>query len=771
MDSDAGLVTGEYFLNHQLVTYQSQGQNIGIDLQYSSAQADPTPVVQYQFTTPVAGDSSSITSINAQVSLAGVVQGDATTYNTPDGLTDGETYDIPLQVDASELPTGVYTYTMTVTENFGSEDDRRRVTTTDQGSVNVVNESSDPLGAGWSVGGLQQLSQLATDGPVLITAGQQGTEAFQPAYTEGQTYVQDLALATTLGRRRSWPMTARATSRRRVSASDTVVGTAAGDFNSDGEPDLAVVTSSTLAIELNNGSGGFTAGDSYTIPSGYEAKGVVVGNFTGHDNSDLDIAVLLASTSTDAYSVAVYTGTGDGTLRHAGDLGGRQRRRRRAPQPDSIVAADFNGDGKTDVAFITDDGLLDVMLATSGGSMSSATSLTLPSGHLAVGVTTLDYNDDGDTDLVVEAKNTNVEEGGDPFVSLDLFDRRRLGRFQRYRRPTRRSASRRRRDRAGRRRLPGLEHGPRGRRARRSGDGDATTSTSSRSRPPATWGTGVIHYCWPMTAERRHATGQHRGRRPQRVGQAEHRPDRRHGQDLGPARRPRQQPVPAGRGHQRRVDRRRDRHAGRGALHGHRRDRGLPRPHQRPSTLVQNEDGSWTRTYPDGTVIQFNSSGQETSETDRNGNTFTYAYVASGAAAGAWPRSPTPWGWSRRWPITIWLYQYDHRPRRARHDLHGRRPRQPDRDRRPRRRDHRVRLLRRPRTTRPRPRPTPTAIRRRPHYNSFGQLTSETLFDGTSTTVDRPGAEQRPPGPGRQRLAVDRLRGKRHRPRRPTPPR
>ena len=184
----------EPFLTH----YTNRGfiQDIGINLQYSSAQADPNPVVQYQFTTPLAGDSSSITSINAQVSIAGVVQGDATTYNTPDGLTDGETYYIPLQVNATELPTGVYTYTMTVTENFGSGEDETSITSTDVGSVNVVNESSDPLGAGWSVGGLQQLSQLTTDGPVLITAGQQGTEAFQPAYSEGQTYVQDLALAT-----------------------------------------------------------------------------------------------------------------------------------------------------------------------------------------------------------------------------------------------------------------------------------------------------------------------------------------------------------------------------------------------------------------------------------------------------------------------------------------------------------------------------------------------------------------------------------------------
>jgi hypothetical protein len=158
VNSDAGLVTGEYFLDHQLVTYQSQGQENGIDLQYSSAQADPTPVVQYQFTTPPAGDSAAITSVTAQVNLAGVVQGAAATYNTPGGLQDGTTSNIPLQVNASALATGAYSYTMTVTENFGSGSSETSLTSTDQGYVNVVNAASDPLGAGWSVGGLQHLS-------------------------------------------------------------------------------------------------------------------------------------------------------------------------------------------------------------------------------------------------------------------------------------------------------------------------------------------------------------------------------------------------------------------------------------------------------------------------------------------------------------------------------------------------------------------------------------------------------------------------------------
>ena len=634
--SDAGLVTGDYFQDHQLVTYQSQGQALGIDLQYASGQADPEPVAQYQFTTPDAGDASSISSITAQLTLAGVVQGDAaTTYDIPDGgLEDGETYNIPLQGDASALSTGVYPYTITVTEDFGTGMDETSITTTNEGNLNVVNASSDSYGAGWSIGGLQQLAQVSSGRPVLITAGQQGIERFDPVYNDGQTDLQDLALASSTSASQILANDGAGNfSATDVTADIDVVGTASGDFNGDGLPDMAVVNSSTLAIMLNNGAGGFDAGDTYSLPSGEEAKAIAVGNFTGHDDGTLDIAVLLAPSDLSGdYSVAIYTGNGDGTfaspvVTSAGNgtsSGGG---------PDTMTVGDFNGDGLDDLAFDTDDGLADVMLATSGGSFSAATGLTLPSGHLAIGVTAVDYNSDGDLDLVVEAANTNVSDAGGPSTNLDLY----------------------------------------------TGDGSggfSETSTVFTGAHPDTGCVGLVTGDFNGADAGLEVAVPVHGNQPD--GEIEEYLDIVPLSSGGVWGQLSQLPVGeayttssvgnivtadlngAGKPSVALTNGSGDLYVIRAdpdsnqmlppeevagdSLYGvlavapfdqHAATPGYRGPTSDPSTLVQNEDHSWTRTYPDGTVIQFNSSGQEISQTDRNDNTTTYAYVASGAAAGA----------------------------------------------------------------------------------------------------------------------------------------
>jgi len=95
---------------------------------------------------------------------------------------------------------------------------------------------------------------------------------------------------------------------------------AVGDFNKDGKLDVAVAgnvytgggyySTPYVNVLIGNGAGGFSADNSYALPSGaygWEvADGVAVGDFTG--NGNLDLAV-----GTDS-GVDVLLGNGDGTF-------------------------------------------------------------------------------------------------------------------------------------------------------------------------------------------------------------------------------------------------------------------------------------------------------------------------------------------------------------------------------------------------------------------------------------------------------------------------
>jgi len=629
--SDIGMLTGAFYEDHQTASYYSVGADRGVILEYSSLQADPRPVVQYQFTPPPAGASGSITSITVTVNLAGVIQGAPVTYNTPGGLVEGNAYYVPMQVDATALTTGVYPYTMTVTEHFGSSSS---IDVAAAGYVDVVNNSTGALGAGWSVGGLQKIDQAAS-GQVVVTQGRQGTQRFNPVYDDGQSYYQDLALAT--GATTSAVMTNDGAAGFAVPTvtSGVVAGTAAGDFNGDGKPDQVVATASTLGILLNDGAGGFTTGSTFSVPSGYVARAVAVGDFTGHGDGVLDVAMVCAPTSgAGGYVVVVYTGTGTGAFSGpaTSSVGGGGTA---TDGSDSIAVGDFDGDGEDDLVFTTASGDLDVMLASSGGSMTLAASPSLAVGHEAIGVTTVDYDSDGILDLVVET-SANVNGFGDaaflnvfagtgsgsgPFTTITTTPYMTTGH------PTpgivglvagnfRGAAA-------------GLEvavpvHGhdavqpeflafvplspggalgtqvlyPIGNNgnaasADKSGNIIAADLNGVQGRPSIAFtdGTGYVRVLSPNPDSNQFFPIQNI-----RVSSI--------GNDVGKL-----AAAPF---------------AGTAASPAYRG------PASMPTTLVQNVGGTWTRTYPDGTVVQYDSSGREVSETDRNGNATTYAYVPAG---------------------------------------------------------------------------------------------------------------------------------------------
>src|SRR5208282_5988925 len=113
---------------------------------------------------------------------------------------------------------------------------------------------------------------------------------------------------------------------------------AIGDFNGDGKTDLAVADYySGVSVLLGNGDGTFQPPVSYAAGPG--PTFVAVGDFDG--NGTLDLVV--ANDSFGFTMLAVLLGNGDGTFQPAVDYSA-------AVAISGLVLADFNGDGKIDIA-------------------------------------------------------------------------------------------------------------------------------------------------------------------------------------------------------------------------------------------------------------------------------------------------------------------------------------------------------------------------------------------------------------------------------------
>ncbi len=120
----------------------------------------------------------------------------------------------------------------------------------------------------------------------------------------------------------------------------------AGDFNGDGNLDLAVLhfNSNDISIFLGNGSGGLSLASTILLPAGQNGASLVALDFNGDGN--LDLAAATTGPSQDDNKVFVLLGNGNGNFPTSlvfnfGDIGF---------PPRSIAAGDFNGDGRPDLS-------------------------------------------------------------------------------------------------------------------------------------------------------------------------------------------------------------------------------------------------------------------------------------------------------------------------------------------------------------------------------------------------------------------------------------
>jgi hypothetical protein len=159
------------------------------------------------------------------------------------------------------------------------------------------------------------------------------------------------------------------------------VDVVAADFNHDGKLDLAITTSgaqggSAVAILLGNGDGTFMTATIYSV--GYQPGLLVAGDFNNDGNLDLAIA---DATEND---VAILLGNGDGSFQDPLfflECCGQ-------PNPIGIVAGDFNRDGKLDFA-VSNYFSQTVSVFLNDAAINQATPIaldvTVPSGPLAMG--------------------------------------------------------------------------------------------------------------------------------------------------------------------------------------------------------------------------------------------------------------------------------------------------------------------------------------------------------------------------------------------------
>lgn len=180
------------------------------------------------------------------------------------------------------------------------------------------------------------------------------------------------------------------------------VGVEAADFNADGNLDLAIINNfdGVSPVALGYGSGAFnTAGDLYT--PGVFPAGAAVGDFNG--DGKLDTAVAGGgSTKYPGSGVAIGLGNGDGTFTQASGSPISLRR-----DLSAIVAADFNGDGKLDLA-VTDYVGNDVLILLGNGDGTFQSPLTTQVGNEPMGIVAGDFNNDGKLDLAVANSGDNT---------------------------------------------------------------------------------------------------------------------------------------------------------------------------------------------------------------------------------------------------------------------------------------------------------------------------------------------------------------------------
>ncbi|MCP9496174.1 MAG: FG-GAP-like repeat-containing protein [Pyrinomonadaceae bacterium MAG19_C2-C3] len=176
------------------------------------------------------------------------------------------------------------------------------------------------------------------------------------------------------------------------------------DFDGDNDLDIATGNrnSANISVLLNLGAGTFGSANPYLVASGAQPISLTAGDFDGDGDQDLAVA----SEATTTNNVFIMTNSGTGAFTTAAPT-------LTAPSPRSIVAGDFDGSGRFDLA-VANNGTrnVSVLLNNNAGGFNAAVNYSVgpsapPTNPLPTSVATSDLNGDGHLDLVVSSHAMN----------------------------------------------------------------------------------------------------------------------------------------------------------------------------------------------------------------------------------------------------------------------------------------------------------------------------------------------------------------------------
>jgi hypothetical protein len=183
---------------------------------------------------------------------------------------------------------------------------------------------------------------------------------------------------------------------QRITTSNLTQAVALGDFNGDGIPDVATTGGTyaqPLVILLGNSDGSYTTAPALSLPTFFLGS-IAVADFNGDGKQDL--ALLDAA----ANAVIILLGNGDGTFQMVASSPTV------AQESNQVVVGDFNGDGNQDLAVSADN--ITILLGNGDGTFNVVPPPNSPFGGTPYAIALGDFNRDGNLDLAASYPNNHV---------------------------------------------------------------------------------------------------------------------------------------------------------------------------------------------------------------------------------------------------------------------------------------------------------------------------------------------------------------------------